>query len=793
DIELNSAPFISEEAFYGFKNIKSVKIGGNVKEIRHRAFYNCTKLENIIIDVPGIRIYSEAFDCWKGGNIQLISDVRLIGYCAFRCFTGKTKVYIEGNVDTVSLDAFSNSNITDIRCNKDVFRKIVRSGTTTSSEIGFRFLTGKLRLSDEQAEVIKEYNGRHIIGLNTLAKNHSFELQGKPKIIERRENVRSNGFVFSIINNQAVVTSYDEDEQDVVIPDEVQGYPVTELGFGVFWHKSMKTVHIPASVHFIDGRCFGYCTSLEYVEIPDRVEELKFECFVNCSSLKEVKLSKNLFYLDANAFRSCRSLHALELPDSLLYLDGYMSNGLQRLDLPSKLIHCGASFPDSITNLVFPASLVELNANSLPLYLKTVSISRNTYLPYPDLLYRCEELEEMKCSKEQFDFLYDGLPDKSKFNLITNLIRDNRKPESNQIEFIVKHREEFIDKAVNDDDFNILISVFEYTDSKDLSTIIEKANSKKKTSLVAALVNYSEGKDKASVPGELELETVEMDVRELFSYSKTGKTVKIGKYKGSDSYLYIPKQIMGLDVVEISARAYKGANITYVSVPDTILRIGRDAFRDNPIERVEIENLKKWNNIIFETEDSNPIGINSLVECKGKIVEKVILDMDGESISPYAYNRCKTINKVEVIANKTSIGERSFANCMNLGTLVMTSDVKAIGKGAFDNCPLSQLDVTVRSMKKLIASFNTTPRLDFILTYLSGKVNVNTAAEVTLKDYIRDREKSIVRHIMKGDDSVLLKKYIDEYGISPDNIGAYIETAQFFQNNKCLTVLETLK
>ena len=66
-------------------------------------------------------------------------------------------------------------------------------------------------------------------------------------------------------------------------------------------------------------------------------------------------------------------------------------------------------------------------------------------------------------------------------------------------------------------------------------------------------------------------------------------------------------------MVEISARAYKDAGITYVSVPETVRRIGRDAFSGNDVESVEVFDLNKWQHIVFETAGSNPFGKDTVI------------------------------------------------------------------------------------------------------------------------------------------------------------------------------------
>lgn len=85
---------------------------------------------------------------------------------------------------------------------------------------------------------------------------------------------------------------------DVVIPDTIEGYPVTEIG----------------------EYAFEYCKSITSIVIPDNVVHIGSEAFSMCYAIESVKFSKNLIYIEDAAFWANVNLKSVEIPDSVEYV-----------------------------------------------------------------------------------------------------------------------------------------------------------------------------------------------------------------------------------------------------------------------------------------------------------------------------------------------------------------------------------------------------------------------------------------------------------------------------------------
>lgn len=107
----------------------------------------------------------------------------------------------------------------------------------------------------------------------------------------------------------------DPDAEEIVIPAEVDGKPVTEIDAEAFMGmKKLRSVTIPDSVALIWMRAFADCTALEQVEFQGELIALDDYCFSGCTSLKELDLP----LVDStfcHQFSGCTALKKVSLCD----------------------------------------------------------------------------------------------------------------------------------------------------------------------------------------------------------------------------------------------------------------------------------------------------------------------------------------------------------------------------------------------------------------------------------------------------------------------------------------------
>ena len=194
---------------------------------------------------------------------------------------------------------------------------------------------------------------------------------------------------------------------DVVIPETIEGYPVTEISAltssnyasetdivsisfpdtlyfiasGVFdestWYKNQPDgivyagnvvykykgdmpdgteIEIPDGITGIAGHAFENCTGLTKISLPDSLIAIANSTFEYCTSLSEVQMSKNIMRITARVFTNCKSLKSVYLPKSIrsvngafnkcnaaIYYEGSSEEWKQVLDIDDLQVFCNAS------------------------------------------------------------------------------------------------------------------------------------------------------------------------------------------------------------------------------------------------------------------------------------------------------------------------------------------------------------------------------------------------------------------------------------------------------------------
>lgn len=130
--------------------------------------------------------------------------------------------------------------------------------------------------------------------------------------------------VFSVDGNGVLtgVSGLTENNTDVVIPSEVGGITVREIGKDVFKdNRNIVSLTIPDSVTTLQNRICSGCTALRKVRLPSGLTVIPDETFDGCSSLSTVPLPNTLREIRSDAFCGT-GLTEFIAPDSLTAIWG---------------------------------------------------------------------------------------------------------------------------------------------------------------------------------------------------------------------------------------------------------------------------------------------------------------------------------------------------------------------------------------------------------------------------------------------------------------------------------------
>lgn len=145
-------------------------------------------------------------------------------------------------------------------------------------------------------------------------------------------SVHAQDYGYTINNGSVTITGYMGAGGSVVIPDTIQGIPVTAIGAHAFVYQfAVTSITIPSSVTTIGDTAFGYCSSMESVIIPEGVSTIEKSAFYNCAGLKSVTIPDSVTTVGDSAFWYCTSLTSATIGKNVAALFGSAFSGCTSL------------------------------------------------------------------------------------------------------------------------------------------------------------------------------------------------------------------------------------------------------------------------------------------------------------------------------------------------------------------------------------------------------------------------------------------------------------------------------
>ena len=313
---------IGQFAFTGCSALERLILPDSVTSVKYRAFENCTSLTKI----------------WIGRNVKEISD-------GFRnCDKNKLTIYGEANTYAQQWAEENGFNFVAQRLDSEdalIYGKVTDQTGKGVEKVFISIYNKDERKTETQTytdsdgkwnynKAVKGRNYRiyfwheeyqfQVAYIDSTADGSAINITGTPNYEKGQENPQED-FEYSKINgNDIRITKFKGTGSKVVIPTQIEGYTVKELGNSVFANnQELKEIILPSELTTIGAAAFKNCTILTTVRLGANTEYIGNEAFRGCTSMKEIQLPIQLKGIGEYAFYECTGLTELHLPDTLNY------------------------------------------------------------------------------------------------------------------------------------------------------------------------------------------------------------------------------------------------------------------------------------------------------------------------------------------------------------------------------------------------------------------------------------------------------------------------------------------
>lgn len=141
----------------------------------------------------------------------------------------------------------------------------------------------------------------------------------------------ASDFAYTADGGEVTITDYIGTSEHVLIPDTIDGLPVTALADKAFYEKTVTTVVVPDSVTEIGAACFSGDNYLVSLTLPDGLAELPYGALESCMRLYDFDLPQSLEKIYSSVFEFNYYLTHLTLPSSLTEIEQLNFIGLYDL------------------------------------------------------------------------------------------------------------------------------------------------------------------------------------------------------------------------------------------------------------------------------------------------------------------------------------------------------------------------------------------------------------------------------------------------------------------------------
>ena len=213
---------------------------------------------------------------------------------------------------------------------------------------------------------MKELRKKSISLFSVIMLSLIFSLLSGNSIKAEAVQNESYRYEIDIVDGTVTIEAYIGDEAEVVIPKEIEGYPVTKLDGAFYRDCDVQKVILPDTVIEITGWAFYQCTNLKEVVLNENLTTIDEQTFSGCTGLEKINLPESVNYIGRNAFGGCTSLKEIKIPSGITEIPDtlfYNCRSIDSINLPEGITKIGeAAFAgcESLGSLILPEGITKI-------------------------------------------------------------------------------------------------------------------------------------------------------------------------------------------------------------------------------------------------------------------------------------------------------------------------------------------------------------------------------------------------------------------------------------------------
>jgi len=105
--------------------------------------------------------------------------------------------------------------------------------------------------------------------------------------------------------SESEIMGYEGKDSNVIIPESLDGYPVTRIGEKAFYgNRVIRNVIMPDSMRVIGKQAFAECAQLYNVRLNEKLNMIRANAFENCGELRRILIPERT-KVSGSAFFGC--------------------------------------------------------------------------------------------------------------------------------------------------------------------------------------------------------------------------------------------------------------------------------------------------------------------------------------------------------------------------------------------------------------------------------------------------------------------------------------------------------